>query len=353
MSKPSNLVQLPNSRRVREEAANWIVCLEEGISDAQMSELKAWLAADEAHRSALIRMAEEWDAFDALSELAEILPLRTESARTRFAFAGAVLAAVAVCALAVGLYFAFWPSVDSGSAASLAAAHPSAASISAPGTESSEERTLRTDVGQRLTAQMPDGSSIALNTNTELTVRFSKDERLVILEKGEASFSVAHDTSRPFRVRAGERTVQAVGTVFNVRREDGANVRVSVTEGVVKVIDRPEAKREDLFVRAGQRAEIGEATASIQRVDPSRLDAAQAWQRGVLIYQGETLEDVIADVSRYTSVRFEIEDDAIRQRRVGGVFRTGDVDGLLLALRETFGIEPHRQGDVIVLSAKE
>ena len=215
------------------------------------------------------------------------------------------------------------------------------------------QRRLRTDVGQHLTEKMPDGSSITLNTNTVLTVQFSQDQRLVILERGEASFSVAHDASRPFRVRAGERTVQAVGTVFNVRRDEGRTVRVTVTEGVVKVMDRPEAKREDLLVRAGQLAEIGEASANIQRVDPSRLDAAQAWQRGVLIYQGETLEDVIADVSRYTSVRFEIEDDSIRQRRVGGVFRAGDVDGLLLALRETFGIEPRRQGDKIVLSAKE
>ncbi len=329
---PNNLVHLPpNTRRVREAAAAWIVCLEEGMSEQQMSELKTWLAADAAHRAALIKMAEQWDAFDALSELAEILPLKTESERTnRFAMAGAAIAAVAVGALAVGLYFAFGRSggIDPATALPLAA-NPPAQSISA----ADSTRTLHTDVGQHLTAKMPDGSSISLNTNTTLTVQFSQEQRLVILERGEASFSVAHDTARPFRVKAGDRIVQAVGTVFNVRRETGPNVRVTVTEGVVKVIDRPEAKREDVFVRAGQLAEIGAASASIQRVDPSRLDAAQAWQRGVLIYQGETLEDVIADVSRYTAVRFEIEDDSIRQRRVGGVFRTGDVDGLLLALR--------------------
>jgi transmembrane sensor len=353
----SNLVHLPNTRRVREEAAAWIVCLEEGLSDQQMGELKSWLAADEAHRAALISMAEQWDSFDALSELAEILPLRTESARTnRFAMAGVALVAVAVGALAVSLHFAFLRSASPGAAPSslqIAANQPAPAISGQAQVSSSMQRRLRTDVGQHLTEKMPDGSSIALNTNTVLTVQFSQDQRLVILERGEASFSVAHDVSRPFRVKAGERTVQAVGTVFNVRRDEGRTVRVTVTEGVVKVIDRPEAKRGELLVRAGQLAEIGEASANIQRVDSSRLDAAQAWQRGVLIYQGETLEDVIADVSRYTSVRFEIEDDSIRQRRVGGVFRAGDVEGLLLALRETFGIEPRRQGDKIVLSAKE
>jgi transmembrane sensor len=352
----SNLVHLPNTRRVREEAAGWIVCLEEGLSDQQMGELKSWLAADEAHRAALIHMAEQWDSFGALSELAEILPLRNESARTnRFAMAGVALVAVAVGALAVSLHFVFQRSAGPGQEPlpQIVANQP-AATLAAPGPDpSSMQRLLRTDVGQHLTEKMPDGSSISLNTNTVLSVQFSQDERLVILERGEGSFRVAHDPSRPFRVKAGERTVQAVGTVFNVRRDQGQTVRVTVTEGLVKVMDRREARREDVLVKAGQLAEIGEASASIQGVERSRLDAAQAWQRGVLIYQGETLEDVIADVSRYTSVRFEIEDDSIRHRRVGGVFRTGDVDGLLLALRETFGIEPRHQGDKIVLSAKE
>ena len=93
------------------------MCLEEGLSDQQMGELKSWLAADEAHRAALIRMAEQWDSFDALSELAEILPLRTESARTnRFAMAGVALVAVAVGALAVSLHFAFLRSASPGAA---------------------------------------------------------------------------------------------------------------------------------------------------------------------------------------------------------------------------------------------
>ena len=351
----SNLVHLRSSRRIREEAAGWIVCLEEGPSPGQMRELKAWLAAEPAHRAALIRMAEQWDSFDALSELAEILPLREVSSRTnRFVAFGAALGAIVLAALVVGLYVSRDAPTAANRIAQVVPGQQGALSLSAQEqASSSDRRSLHTDVGQQLTATMPDGSSISLNTNTALSVAFSKGERLVVLERGEASFSVAHDPSRPFRVRAGERTVQAVGTVFDVRRDGGQNVRVTVTEGVVKVLDRPESKREELLVRAGELAEIGEATANIRRVDPSRLDAAQAWQRGVLVYQGETLEDVIADVSRYTSVRFEIEDESIRQRRVGGVFRTGDVDGLLRALRESFGIEPQRHGDVIVLSAKE
>ncbi len=77
MSDPSNktqsttpsrgkVVRLHGSRELREEASGWIVGLEEGLSEQQMSELKAWLAADAAHRKAFLAMAEQWDTFDSL-----------------------------------------------------------------------------------------------------------------------------------------------------------------------------------------------------------------------------------------------------------------------------------------------
>jgi transmembrane sensor len=53
---------------------------------------------------------------------------------------------------------------------------------------------------------------------------------------------------------------------------------------------------------------------------------------------------MLAEVARYTTARFDIEDDSLRDVRVGGYFRAGDVDGLLLALRENFNIESERVG---------
>ena len=338
----SKLVHLPRTRDVREQAASWIVGLEEGLSEQQTLELKAWLAEDPAHRAAFVQMAKQWDNFDALAELATILPLETASSRrNRFALAGALVATVAACAIAAVLYFdrqAAVPTVE-------------VAQTIAQALETNHD--FQTSVGQQLTSKLPDGSSVSLNTDTALTVEFSDAERLIILDRGEASFDVAHDATRPFRVKAGDHTVQALGTVFDVRRQEGSRVRVTVSEGVVKVSNPADSSHEAVLVRAGQVADLGEVTARVVRVDPSRLDAAQAWQRGVLIYEGQTLEDVVADISRYTPVRFRIEDDSIRQRRVGGVFRAGDVDGLLLALQESFGVEPHRQGDVVVLSEKK
>ena len=321
---------------VREQAANWLICIEEGLTPEERVQLRAWLDADPAHALALMRMAEHWDGFDELAELADILPLhgRGRANRRGFTLKLAVAAAALLVIVASGLFI--WNQGGSTGTDVARVAKPIA-------------QTLETDVGRQLSTPMPDGSVITLNTNTSVAVQYSAEERRIVLNRGEAIFSVAHDTSRPFRVHAGQRVVQAVGTVFNVKLVSADDVRVTVTEGRVKVLDSTQT---GLIVAAGELAVLSDAKPQVRRIETAQIEASQAWQHGMLIYQGETLDTVIADVSRYTNVRFSIADDSIRNKRVGGIFRAGDVDGLLLALRESFGIEPRREGDVIVLTAK-
>lgn len=352
----SNLVQLPNRRRAREAAASWLVSLDEGLTDGERAELKAWLAADPAHREALVWMARKWDAFDALAGLADVVPLAWHQKRSRRVILrlGAVAASVVILVAVgwMGAREAGWVSgglpalVETSEVRSGAAHSAGGAGLAA------ESEKLETAVGKQASTELVDGSVVTLNTDTSVEIRYTKAERAVTLNRGEAIFSVAHNPGRPFRVTAGARVVQAVGTVFNVRRE-GEEVRVTVSEGAVKVLDPNAGSQPALMVKAGEVATVGAAGAQVHAIDATRIEANQAWQHGLLIYQGETLDTVIADVSRYTNVKFSIADDSIRNKRVGGVFRTGDVDGLLLALRESFGIDPHRDGDVVYLSARQ
>jgi transmembrane sensor len=364
----SNLLRLPNRRQTAEQAAEWAVALKEGLSEEQRQRLHQWLRADPTHAEALERMARHWDAFDALAELSETFPLSRPAHQpaARFTFKAAALAGVAVVGLitlAGAVYLLqsrdslLTPSV---AVRGLATSHEEPPQLA--GASDSATRNYQTTVGKQLTASLPDGSVVTLNTDTSLDVQFSASRRLVILKKGEAIFRVARNPSRPFQVQVGSRIVQALGTVFNVMFGEAENdLRVTVSEGAVKVLD-PEPPRPqhgpqatpahpELLVRAGEQAIIGAAGEQIRHLEVSQIEAKDAWQRGLLIYQGDTLDAVIADMSRYTTVRFSISDQSIRSRRVGGVFRAGDVDGLLLALRESFGINARREGNVIVLTA--
>ena len=79
-----------------------------------------------------------------------------------------------------------------------------------------------------------DGSVVELNTDTEITVSLndsSRDQSAL----GEAFFTVASDSERPFTVFVAGATVRAVGTAFNIFRSSEQSAIVSVTEGIVRV----------------------------------------------------------------------------------------------------------------------
>src|SRR5690606_23127337 len=92
-----------------------------------------------------------------------------------------------------------------------------------------------TEVGEHRTFSLPDGSTITLNTNSELKVTYDKDFRNIRLLRGEAHFEVARDLDRPFLVYAGNGLVRAVGTAFTVFIHDPKEVEVTVTHGVIEV----------------------------------------------------------------------------------------------------------------------
>ena len=75
-------------------------------------------------------------------------------------------------------------------------------------------------VGEQKNITLADGSKLHLNTDSIVTVDFTENARNIVLLRGEAHFDVAHDTSRPFTVTAGNNTVTAVGTAFNMQYVD-------------------------------------------------------------------------------------------------------------------------------------
>jgi transmembrane sensor len=98
----------------------------------------------------------------------------------------------------------------------------------------SGKQVYETAISQQRTVTLADGSAVQLNTHTRLEVQLSGKLRELHLLEGEALFTVAHDTTRPFEVHVGEAVVRAVGTQFNIRR-DVRDTTVSVLEGAVHV----------------------------------------------------------------------------------------------------------------------
>jgi len=141
-----------------------------------------------------------------------------------------------------------------------------------------------TAVGSIKALPMKDGSTITLNTDSDIRVAMSDTERRVDLDKGEAFFEVAKDLNRPFVVRVGAERVIAVGTKFSVRRE-AEDVRVIVTEGRVRV-ERAEAHQQPAaaLVSKGGVAVAGAAGVLVQDEALPEVEERLSWRLGFVVY---------------------------------------------------------------------
>lgn len=341
----SNVIPLQTDESIYDDASLWIARLDRGLSGDETRDLRLWLSQNSRHRECLLEMAELWDRMDSLSVLSELFDPPAQSARGKWFGLGAatvVAASVLFVVTALGLFAPLMPWNGAEQAPAVAA--------------STQNNTVyETGVGAHSTVNLPDGTRMLLNTDTLVSVTYSEDERLLELSRGELHVEVEHDPSRPLRVNAAGKVVEAVGTAFNVYLLDDEDVDVIVTEGVVHVksalkdaINEPVQeliKGQKLSIRAQQPKYIGS-------IDKTHIEDRLSWRDGNLVFRGETLQEALLEVSRYTTLDFKVSDPEIAQVRIAGLYKAGDVDGLLLALRENFNIQHHRIGDgTVVLSS--
>jgi transmembrane sensor len=199
-----------------------------------------------------------------------------------------------------------------------------------------------TDRGEQEVATLDDGSRISLNTDTALAVRYDEDVREVRLDHGEAMFEVAPNARRPFIVRAGPKTVRALGTSFIVRRT-GSDVAVVLIDGRVAVDDtRPRpARRAPVILDPGER--LTTVTGSLASIDRPSLDAATAWRRGQAVFDDARLAEAVAEVNRYGGPQIVIEDPRVASLRVSGVFATNDTAEFARAVATLHGLRLERR----------
>jgi transmembrane sensor len=189
--------------------------------------------------------------------------------------------------------------------------------------------TYATELGERRVVTLTDGSRVSLDSASEVRVLYTAAARDIELVSGQARFDVAHDVSRRFMVRAGDQTVIATGTAFNVDMI-GGRVSVTLIEGSVVVLDA-DAPRRALAAPGhdgGIRLRVGQQLVATPREPPTvqvaSLERATAWESGQLIFEDESLAAIAGRMSRYAAHPITVE-PAAANHRISGVFRAGDV----------------------------
>jgi transmembrane sensor len=211
----------------------------------------------------------------------------------------------------------------------------------------SPESVLSTRHGEQRATTLGDGSRVALNTDSHVTVRFAREERRIVLSQGEAMFDVAHDAARPFIVNVGKEQIRALGTAFLVRK-DGPEVRVTLLRGRVEVRRTVGEPGLMAILQPGDRLSVG--ANDLPTLDRPALETVTAWQRGEILFSDTPLSDAVAEVNRYGRLQVVVADPRLAKLPISGVFATDDTSEFVAAVAQLHGLRVRRQADRLLIS---
>jgi transmembrane sensor len=350
------LASLPEATQPTDDILSGQAMLDEGRFDkpaAESPESSSWRVGQ---REPTICQDEESMSLDAIHLTVEDLRRTALLPQTAGYRHGAgtglrfwVIAASVLLVLSIGSYLAFSPSAD----------HYS------------------TPIGTITSVPLRDGSSVTLNTASEVRVELTPNERLIDLQQGEAFFKVAKDPTRPFVVRVDDQRVVAVGTQFSVRR-DGDYIRIVVTEGTVRLESANSARsgskgsgpKVDSISRDGADVGLADGSAAsastslpagtiarardedvlVVRESVSQVEELLSWRQGYLRFRDTTLAQAIEEFNRYNARSITIDDPTIAAIRISGTFRPTNYEAFVRLLGDGYSIRAEDKGDHIILT---
>jgi transmembrane sensor len=381
----SNIEGFTNRTKINEEAAKWVLLLEDtpNLSNQQIAELNAWVATSDIHRECIKSMASSWGEMDLLAQV--MVPQEMHKPTVLMIFAKLFSPVTALFSLLSNVIkqtkILFRPAVFT-SVVLCSVAYLMVANLQPLSNPVNIE--LYTNIGENIHHRLPDGSSLWLNSSSKVEINYSENFRRINLLGGEVHFVVAKDATRPFEVYADDRLVRAIGTAFTVHKLDG-RIEVLVSEGTVElaivdntlvvipddykaikieedfgngetsknaitdkqvVADLPASLKKMLGkLTAGQRISIpveNDNLPEIDELDTSEVTRFLSWKEGKLIFAGESLEEVIKEITRHTQVKIDVLDPQLKSMRIGGQFQVGETDTLFYVLESGFGISVNK-----------
>jgi ferric-dicitrate binding protein FerR (iron transport regulator) len=202
--------------------------------------------------------------------------------------------------------------------------------------------------GQRTQLQLPDGTRVWLNADSQLRYprRFSADRREVKLQ-GEAFFEVVRDTLRPLVIRTAAAQVRVLGTAFNVRAPASGPTEAVVVSGSI-AFGAADAPRPPLVLQANERALLDPTTGHTEK---STVDVRSytAWKDGTLIFENDSLATVLSALEKWYGVRFVVDNPAINACRITATFNDLSLATLLNQIQFVIPITYRLEGKQVYI----
>lgn len=320
----------------REEAARWFIRMhrdagaQPGAADA--AAWRTWMDADPRHAAEYAAFEALWQDFDstprteALASAVNTAARQRRNTRSNTRRAAITRGVLGVAGLGTAGLLAWRGWLEWQDTTVFALARDSA-------------------IGERIVLNLPDASVLTLGPASRIATRYTRRQRAVVLERGEALFDVARDADRHFTIDAGQARITVLGTRFTVNRLPGL-VRVSVEHGTVRLAVKGAEGAPSLLLQAGEVGELPDVSAGAapgadgahasprpRRVQRDARDSFSSIERGLIVFDSAGLGEIAATLSRWRRqpVRAAVADGTGGPRITAAVQRA-DVESFLDAL---------------------
>lgn len=307
-----------------DEALLWIVRLHSGTAvKDDWNRHAEWCATSLAHKRAAVEAQALWDSMSHLQVEASSGFIKLERGKKSFSRRQFLLGCAGL-GTAVGIGHAVWSS----------------------GVVNRMSADYATSTASSRTVELPDGSRVSLNACSAIDVYFEGALRKVVLRTGQAYFEVAADLNRPFEVIAGDVSVTALGTAFDVSLEQAdIGVEVAVVEHAVRI---KSGLSSSIQIEAGQKVAI-DPSGEIGAVVAQDVSITSAWLDGKYVAEGRSLSEVVAALSKWHSGVILITDSSLQSMTINTVLDLKDPLGSLDALEAGLPIRVRHISNYITL----
>lgn len=205
---------------------------------------------------------------------------------------------------------------------------------------------INADYGQITESNLPDGSVVALNANSSVTLSdgWDKNKDREVWLKGEAFFKVKKkENQQKFIVHTDQLDVIVTGTQFNVLNRNGKTT-VLLTEGSVTLQTK---NGDNIFMKPGDFVEINSSKLEKKTGDPEKI---LAWRENKIVFENTTMQEAIQIISEHYNVKIDITDPSISGQRITGILPNDNLDVLLKSLEAVMDFRITRDNNYITIS---
>lgn len=202
--------------------------------------------------------------------------------------------------------------------------------------------TKTTQLGQKTTVTLSDGSTVKLNSGSSISYpqHFDKNNRKIELI-GEAFFEVAKDAKRPFKVKTGEVTTIALGTSFNINAyPNKKSIDISLATGKVKVESSNYKKKaiDPIYLMPGEKASYHISTLYFKK---QTFDSEEmlGWKDGIIYFKNANESDLVEKLKGWYGVDIQIKNQPTKTIDISTRFDNVSLENVLESLSYTLGFE--------------